>query len=698
MTFHDYVTIESRLNETDIFTLIAECDAILAENPTEFMRLLRSALSLSAHVLEHDKTALASQLAGRLYHHYESNADVRLFVDSIIPPKNSLYPIRNGYDPLLPAGGMLVRIMKHGISLMGVKELSNGNILTWDRDNTLRIWRSDGRLINILTGHQEYIYSVIVLQNDTILSWDTYGLTRLWDSDGRLMKMLHEAQSKRVVGCIKGAIELTNGHILSWYHDSNVLQLWDENGEKLAELVGHTAFVSQAQSLPDGRILSWADDYTVRLWDGDGNLLKTLLGHKDAIAGVQILDDAIVSEDANNIFIWGLEGELVKSVAQKLLYQRYILLDGGIIHWNNRTISLYDETGHITLIERAGQVAGVLELADGYILSWHYDYSLRIWDKTGNLAHTWVAHTDKICHVMQLADGRIITCAVDGYSFIWDMNGHLSQTLPRHWGYPTAYQLSDGRLLTQASNRLYLWDIHQAPILPKTAYPDFVKRVIRLDNQTVLSADEHTVYLWDKKGEPHLDLWRYASWIEQDVILDTKRMMFVSGRFSKELDTIINFRHLTRRYPLCYGHEWTEDYKVRLPNGWQLAQGEHPVIYLEDVNNMVEEDDYDPTRYISELDEGYIGNYERIFAWLHEHGINPDDAYSKIDFPMLDGWRVSKNSNNTVIIYHPQTGKTIHTFYGDAPFTSVAVLDDVVIAGDTYGRVIFLRWIDDNPA
>jgi len=694
MTFHDYATIESRLNEADIYTLIAECDAILAGNPTEFVRLLRSALSLSAHVLEHDKSALASQLAGRLYHHYEANADVRAFVDSITPPKKSLFPIRNGYDPLLPAGGMLVRMMKHGISLLGVKELSDGNIVTWDRDNTLRIWRSDGRLINTLTGHQDYIYGVIILRNDTILSWDSYGLTQLWDSNGRLIQILHEAQPNRVVCRIKGAIELTNGHILSWYHQSNTLQLWDTNGNKLAELVGHTAFVSQVQLFPDGRIVSWADDYTVRLWDGDGNLLKTLSGHQAVIARVQILDDAIISEDANHIFIWNLEGELVKSVAQKLRYQRYKLSGGRIIHWNNRTMSLYQETGHITLIEGAGQIAGVLELSDGRILSWHDDYSLRIWDKTGNLLHTWVAHTDKICHVMQFADGRIITCAIDGYSFVWNTDGTLSVTLPRHQGYPTAYQLSDGHLLTQASNQLYLWDIHQAPILSKTIYPDFVKRVIRLDDQMVLSADEHTAYLWDKNGEPHLDLWRYASWIEQDVILDTKRMMFASGRFVDKLDTILNFRHITRRYPLSYGHEWTEDYSVRLPNGWQLAQGEHPVIYLEDVKNMLGEDDYDPTRYIGELDEGYIGNYERIFAWLHEHGINPDDAYSKIDFPMLDGWRVSKNSNKTIIVYHPQTGKTVHRFYGDAPFTSVAAIDDVLIAGDIFGRVLFLRWVE----
>ena len=75
MTFHDYATLESRLNDTDIYALIAECDTMLAQTPIE---LLRSALSLSAHVLEHDKSALASQLAGRLYHHYESNTDVRV--------------------------------------------------------------------------------------------------------------------------------------------------------------------------------------------------------------------------------------------------------------------------------------------------------------------------------------------------------------------------------------------------------------------------------------------------------------------------------------------------------------------------------------------------------------------------------------------------------------------------------------------
>jgi hypothetical protein len=54
-----------------------------------------------------------------------------------------------------------------------------------------------------------------------------------------------------------------------------------------------------------------------------------------------------------------------------------------------------------------------------------------------------------------------------------------------------------------------------------------------------------------------------------------------------------------------------------------------------------------------------------------------------------------KLDGKALIVYHPQTDATLHTFYGDARFsrTKPVVLDGghVVVVGDSLGRVLFLR-------
>ncbi|MDX2078433.1 MAG: hypothetical protein SFZ02_18515 [bacterium] len=683
MNFHDYKTLENRLNETNIQTLIADCDALLAIQDDEFMRLLRSALSLSAHVLEKDKSALAHQLAGRLYHHVDKNADIKAFVDGIIPPKNSLYPIYNGYDPLLPAGGMLINILKHNSTVLGTSQLSNGNIISWDKDNTLHLWHPEGQLINTLVGHQSPINEVLILQNDHILSCDANGMLQLWDSDGLPLKTLknpgendgnpeHIHQKQKI-------LKLLDGCILSWHYDTNNLLLWDEKGENLAQFIGHTAYVRGALQLIDGRILSWSKDFILCLWDTDGHLLKTLIGHQYPITNVQILTHQhnIVSEDMNMIFIWDMNGELIKSdvVPQKRRYKRYVLSDGRLLYWNDRQLLLRDNEQFIPFTGHTGFIRGVLELSDGRILSWSTDFTLRIWNKMGEQLKILETHSNPIDNAIQLSDSRIVSSGFNGHAFLWDSDGNFLASLKSHVGSPHVYPLIDGRLLTRWANLLYIWDTNSQAVGLDFVHNGVVVRVIGLDDDEVLSSDRDNLYLWDKNGQLSKNIWRYNSWGEQDTILNKFRMISVAR----------NHFFIWRMNKKIYKLPSSEYIAVELPNGWRLLQPHYPILYLQDENETI----------ISEIREDYAGNLERIFAWLREYNINPDDAYPDFNFPNLKGLRVKCHfSEKALILYDPQNGKTIYTFHGDMWFTSVIVIDDIVIAGDSMGRVIFLRWVE----
>ena len=88
---------------------------------------------------------------------------------------------------------------------------------------------------------------------------------------------------------VYGALELTDGRLLSWAGDST-LHLWDgQSGALLTTLEGHTGGVrgaldgvSGVLELTDGRLLSWAWDGTLCLWDRQAGVLLETVSKKDA--------------------------------------------------------------------------------------------------------------------------------------------------------------------------------------------------------------------------------------------------------------------------------------------------------------------------------------------------------------------------------------------------------------------------------
>ena len=74
----------------------------------------------------------------------------------------------------------------------------------------------------------------------------------------------------------------------------NTARLWDQDGQPLATLAGHTGPVSSAVFAPDGaRILTASRDGTARLWDQDGQPLATLAGHTAQVTSAVFAPDGL---------------------------------------------------------------------------------------------------------------------------------------------------------------------------------------------------------------------------------------------------------------------------------------------------------------------------------------------------------------------------------------------------------------------
>jgi WD40 repeat protein len=72
----------------------------------------------------------------------------------------------------------------HEGRVSGALFLSDGRILSWSIDRTLRLWRADGTPDGVLRGHEGRVSGALVLPDERVLSWSADGTLRLWRANG----------------------------------------------------------------------------------------------------------------------------------------------------------------------------------------------------------------------------------------------------------------------------------------------------------------------------------------------------------------------------------------------------------------------------------------------------------------------------------------------------------------------------------
>jgi WD40 repeat protein len=117
-----------------------------------------------------------------------------------------------------------------------------------------------------LKGHIERVNGAEELSNGRILSWSDDNTLRIWDAESGSPLALLKGHIERV----NGAEELSNGRILSWSVDKT-LRLWEVgNGASVGVLESHTDYILDVEVLSDRRIL-FMDDFTLHLLDVNGD-------------------------------------------------------------------------------------------------------------------------------------------------------------------------------------------------------------------------------------------------------------------------------------------------------------------------------------------------------------------------------------------------------------------------------------------
>lgn len=389
---------------------------------------------------------------------------------------------------------------------LGATELSDGRLLTWAFDGTLRVWDSHGGACLKLEGHTRFVRGGMELPDGRIVSWSRDMTLRVWDaSNGACLAILQGHKDE-----VGGVVSLADGRLLSWPHanhpsQDHALRLWDGNtGACLATLEGHTREITGALALSDARLLSWGADDELRLWDGHtGRAAATLAGHGGKITGATELPGGL-------LLSWSSDGTLRLwdtqhggSVEIQQGHSDYI--NGAAAGAHNRFFSwtVYPFSGELHLwdsengqhIQRlyghTGDLHNVLMLSSGRLLSWAQDNALRIWDgQDGTCLAILQGHTWFITGAVELSDRRLLSWSCDRTLRVWDVrSGEALATLGGHTDeVDGAFELSDGRVLSWSRDTTArIWDSRTGACVGTLGHRDEVVGVLELTDGRLLS-------------------------------------------------------------------------------------------------------------------------------------------------------------------------------------------------------------------
>ena len=412
-------------------------------------------------------------------------------------------------------------------------------IASASRDNTVKLWRRDGALVNTLDGHRDRVHGITFSPDGALIaSASQDGAVKLWRPNGALVTTLtgHSAGVNSVAFSPDGEI-LTSGS------DDNTLKLGrrEGNGKKrfraYATLAGHRAPIRSVAFSPNGELVaSGSGDGTIKLWGREGALVKTLEGHGDRVTRVAFSPDGEIlasGSDDNTIKLWRPDGALLSTFRP-----HNSRVEGIAFSPDGQTLASVSNDDTIRLWRLDGALLDTLEgnseglrsvvfspaVGDQLTLaSAGEDGVINLWQPDNTLLKIVAGHKDEVEAVVFSPDGRFIATASDDRVVkLWRIDGSLVTALRQHNNKADDLAFSpDGQRIVSAGedNRVQLWSL-EGELLWSLDGPDGHTNEVEgvafsPDGQLIASAsDDKTIKLWRPDGTLIKTLEAHTSRVE----------------------------------------------------------------------------------------------------------------------------------------------------------------------------------------
>ncbi|NMG21658.1 beta-propeller domain-containing protein [Brasilonema bromeliae] len=272
----DFRWLEAKLEKTNINALLADYDFLPQD---ENVQLVQGALRLSAHVLNQDKTELATQLWGRL----QSVAvpEIQAMLEQAKQWKATpwLRPLTPCFTR--PGGALLRTLSGHNNEVRAIALTPDGKyVISGSLDSTLKVWNwQTGEEVRTLRGHDEEVRAIALTPDGKyVISGSSDETLKIWN-----WRTGEEVRTLKGHGSMVTAVVVTpDGNYIisgSW---NGTLKVWDwQTGEVVRTLKGHSHQVDALVVTPDGKcIISGSADKTLKVWNWQiGEDVHTFTAH-----------------------------------------------------------------------------------------------------------------------------------------------------------------------------------------------------------------------------------------------------------------------------------------------------------------------------------------------------------------------------------------------------------------------------------
>ncbi|MBO3460805.1 tetratricopeptide repeat protein [Aetokthonos hydrillicola Thurmond2011] len=448
------------------------------------------------------------------------------------------------------------RLEGHHDIVWGVSFSPDNQLLaSGSTDRTVKLWRSDGGLLQTLNGHSDAVTSVSFSPDGKLLASASLDKTiRLWHRDS-INAEFDPWSYKTIEGHGDWVYSVNfspDGKLLASGGKDASVKLWSSNGNRLKVLRGHTGWVNWVNFSPDSQFLASAsEDQTVKIWRRDGTLAQTLLGHSSGVTYVAFSPDgqmlATGSRD-KTVKLW--RREELKSSKNGFVFRLVRTLQHSGTVWSlsfstngqnlatagdDKKISLWNISERNSLENRPYRtfkghndaIASVAFSPDNKLLaSGSYDKSVKLWRLDPPKLSILKGHEDRVLSVAWSPDGKILVSGSrdrtlklwQRYSNTSGVETRLYKTLLGHTDRVASVSFDPlGQMFVSGSydKTLKLWRRDGLFLKTLSGHSGSVMSVsFSPDGQLLASASkDKTVKLWNREGKLLKTLNGHQGWV-----------------------------------------------------------------------------------------------------------------------------------------------------------------------------------------